>query len=237
MPSLSFMAFSIFSRLKILLWAGGFIVSGLAGFSAEAEPVRYAAIGDSYTVCQGVAKTDCWPVVLTRHLALAGIDIELVANPSRTGWRVEEAIAQELPVYEKVRPTFATLLIGVNDWVHGSGKNKFTSNLKKLMDRMTQELPRKERLLIVTVPDFSCAPRGESYGYGRNIAKGITRYNAILKKEAKERGLFVVDIFPLSQTFCKQPEMFVEDGIHPSAKQYALWEELIFPVAHEILSR
>jgi len=176
-------------------------------------------------------------MLLARHLTQAGIDIERVANPSRTGWRVEEAIEYELPVYEKSKPTFATLLIGVNDWVHGSGKNKFTANLKNLMDRMLNELPHRERLLVITVPDFSCAPRGESYGYGRNIAKGISKYNTIIKKQARERGLFVVDIFPLSQTFCNRPEMFVEDGIHPSAKQYALWEELIFPVAHEILSR
>ena len=237
MPSLFSMAFSIFSRLKILLWVGVIIIFGPDGFSAEAEPLRYAAIGDSYTICQGVAQTDCWPVLLTRHLIEAGVDIELVANPSRTGWRVEEAIEHELPVYEKAKPTFATLLIGVNDWVHGSGKNKFTSNLIKLMDRMMNELPDRKRLLIVTLPDFSCAPRGESYGYGRNIAKGISRYNAIIKKQAEERGLLVVDIFPLSQTFCNRPEMFVGDGIHPSAKQYVLWEELIFPLAHKILRR
>ena len=102
---------------------------------------------------------------------------------------------------------------------------------------MMRGLRKPDRLLIVTVPDFSCAPRGKSYGYGRNIAKGISKYNAIIKKEAKERGLLVVDIFPLSQTFCNRPEMFVEDGIHPSAKQYALWEKLIFPVAHEILRK
>lgn len=103
------------------------------------------------------------------------------------------------------------------------------------MDTMVRVLPQPDRLLIVTIPDFSCAPRGESYGYGRNIAKGISRYNAIIEKEAGLRGLLVADIFPLSQTFCNQQEMFVEDGIHPSAKQYAQWEKLIFPVAHKIL--
>jgi lysophospholipase L1-like esterase len=235
MPPLSAKASSSFSRLKIFFLILGFLIFGFDGFSAQAEPVRYVAIGDSYTICQGVAQADCWPTVLTRHLAEAGIDIELVANPSKTGWRVGDAIERELPVFENSKPAFATLLIGVNDWVHGSGRNKFTSNLKIIMDRMIKELPQKQRLLIVTVPDFSCAPRGESYGYGRNIAKGISRYNAIIKKEAGARGLLVVDIFPLSQTFCDQPEMFVDDGIHPSAKQYALWEELIFPVALKIL--
>lgn len=235
MPSPSDQAPSILSRLKIVFLVPGLFIFVLDAFSAEAEPIRYVAIGDSYTICQGVAQADCWPTVLTRHLKEAGIDIELVANPAQTGWRVGDAIAKELPVYKNSRPSFATLLIGVNDWVHGSGKNKFTSNLKIILDRMQDELPHRSRLLVVTVPDFSCAPRGESYGYGRNIAKGISKYNAIINKEARVRGLSVVDIFPLSQTFCNQPEMYVEDGIHPSAKQYALWEELIFPVAHEIL--
>jgi acyl-CoA thioesterase I len=211
------------------------LFSGFGAPPVNAETVRYVAIGDSYTICEGVAEKDCWPTLLTRHLVDAGIEIELITNPSRTGWKVEDAIRDELPVFEKSRPTFATLLIGVNDWVHGSGKNKFTSGLRTLLDRMQKELPRPRRLLIVTIPDFSCAPRGESYSYGRNIAKGIARYNAIIQKEAKKRSLAVVNIFPLSQTFCDQREMFVEDGIHPSAKQYVLWEQLIFPVAHKIL--
>jgi lysophospholipase L1-like esterase len=237
MPSFSVMAALIFPRLKMVPVVFGFFIFGPGGSPAEAGPIRYVAIGDSYTICQGVDQTDCWPNLLTRHLTETGLDIELVANPSKTGWRVGEAIEHALPVYEKAKPTFATLLIGVNDWVHGSGKNKFTSHLKIIMDRMMRGLRKPDRLLVVTVPDFSCAPRGKSYGYGRNIAKGISKYNAIIKKEAKERGLLVVDIFPLSQTFCNRPEMFVEDGIHPSAKQYALWEGLIFPVAHEILRK
>jgi acyl-CoA thioesterase I len=221
-------------RLRSVVFAV-FIFSGWGALFADAETIRYVAIGDSYTICEGVAEKDCWPALLTRHLVDAGIDIELTANPARTGWRVDEAIRHELAVFENTRPTFATLLIGVNDWVHGSGVNKFTSNLILLMDRMQKQLPRPERLLIVTLPDFSCAPRGETYGYGRNIAKGISRYNAILKKQAQERGLTVVDIFPLSQTFCNREDMFVDDGIHPSAKQYALWERLIFPEAYKIL--
>lgn len=212
-----------------------FLFSGLGALSAETEKIRYVAIGDSYTICEGVAEKDCWPALLTRHLLDAGIDIELTANPSRTGWKVEDTIRDELPVFAEANPTFATLLIGVNDWVHGSGRNKFTSLLKTLMDRMRDELPRPERLLIITIPDFSCAPRGEAYSYGRNISKGISRYNAIIQKEAKERRPTVVDIFPLSQTFCNRAKMFVEDGIHPSARQYAIWEQLIFPEAYKVL--
>lgn len=207
------------------------------GASVRSETVRYAAVGDSYTFCEGVAAQDCWPALLTRSLVAAGVDIKLAANTSRTGWKVEDVVREELSIFIEARPTFATLLIGVNDWVRGSGRRKFTFYLKTLMDRMQEELPGPERLLIVTIPDFSCAPRGETYGYGRNIARGISIYNAILRREAQARGFSLVDIFPLSQTFCNRPEMFVEDGIHPSAGQYALWERLIFPEAYKILRR
>jgi len=214
---------------------GVFILSGANLFPAHAETIRYVAVGDSYTICEGVAEKDCWPALLTRHLVSSGVDIELTANPSQTGWKVEDAIRDELPAFENANPTFVTLLIGVNDWIHGSGRNKFIANLRILLDRMQKELPRPERLLIVTLPDFSCAPRGEIHGYGRNISRGILKYNAIIQKEATVRGLPVADIFPLSQTFCDQKNMFVEDGIHPSARQYILWEQLIFPEAYKLL--
>ncbi len=213
-----------------------FLIS-LNSVTAQAGSIRYVAIGDSYTICEGVAKTDCWPTLLTKNLAAAGIEIELAANPARTGWRVQEAIENELPVFAAANPEFATLLIGVNDWVRGSGRKKFTAQLGILMDRMLAKLPTADRLLVITIPDFSCAPESERYGYGRNIAKGISAYNNIIKGQAKKRGLPVVDLFPLSQKFCDRPEMFVEDGIHPSAKQYALWEGLIFPQALKILNR
>ncbi|NIP99612.1 MAG: hypothetical protein GWM98_03570, partial [Nitrospinaceae bacterium] len=171
------------------------------------------------------------------HLRTEGVPVHLVANPSRTGWTVAQAIEHELPVFKKWRPDFATLLIGINDWVRGSGRNKFTRGLRHLMDRMLEILPSPDRLIVLTLPDLSCAPRGERYGYGRNIRRGVVRYNAIIRTEAEKRNLPVVDLFPLSQTFCGRPEMFVEDGIHPAAGQYAEWEKLIFPLAYRILNQ
>ena len=31
------------------------------------------------------------------------------------------------------------------------------------------------------------------------------------------------------------PELIAADGLHPSAKTYAMWEELIFPAARDLL--
>src|SRR5437868_3392847 len=85
----------------------------------EKADIRYVAIGDSYTIGEGAEPREAWPVLLTKHLQANGIDIDLVANPSRTGWTTLNAIDRELPVFVQEKPTFATLMIGVNDWVQG----------------------------------------------------------------------------------------------------------------------
>src|SRR5689334_4034095 len=79
----------------------------------EAATIRYVAIGDSYTIGEGAQPGEAWPNLLTKHLSDRGIDIELVANPSRTGWTTLNALNSEMPVFVQARPNFATLLIGV----------------------------------------------------------------------------------------------------------------------------
>lgn len=46
-----------------------------------------------------------------------------------------------------------------------------------------------------------------------------------------------VDIFPISQQMKNNKELVAADGLHPSAKEYAIWETLIFPAAKQLLSK
>ena len=55
--------------------------------------------------------------------------------------------------------------------------------------------------------------------------------------EAKKRQLGVVDIYPLSKEMGNDRSLVAEDGLHPSAKEYAEWEKLIFPAALELSRR
>jgi lysophospholipase L1-like esterase len=102
---------------------------------------------------------------------------------------------------------------------------------------MLAVLPKKDRLLIVTVPDFSVTPTGARYSRGRNISEGLTRFNEIINDEAKKRSLKVVDVFPTSKAMKNDPSLIAADGLHPSAKEYAEWEKLIFPAAFELLKK
>jgi acyl-CoA thioesterase I len=218
----------------------GFAITVAAMASGAQEkidnPIRYVAIGDSYSIGEGASPEQSWPAILTRHLNARGLHVDLIANPSVTGWTTQQAIDRELPVFVPSKPTFATLQIGVNDWVQGVDEETFRKHFVSLIDQMLAVLPDKKRLVVVTIPDFGVTPTGGRYARGRNISEGITRFNQIINEEAKKRGLKVVDVFPLSQAM-KDSSLVAADGLHPSAKEYAEWEKLIFPIVLELLQR
>jgi len=178
---------------------------------------------------------ESWPTLLAHHLSRSGRPTELVSNPSRTGWTTAEAIAHELPLFRAAQPDFATLMIGVNDWVQGVEPAVFRERLAHLMDEMLAILPNEQRLLVVNIPDFSVTPDGPTYARGCDICAGLTSFNRIIAEEAQRRRLSVVDIFPISQQMRGRPELIAADGLHPSAEAYALWEESIFPAARAVL--
>ena len=215
---------------------------------------RYVALGDSYTICEGTSWEKSWPVILTERLSNAGVPIQLVANPSRTGWTTQDLIDNELPVFDSSSPTFATLLIGVNDWVQGVDAETFHKNLNYIIDHVinkisgrrqetdavTHKLPTaaaNSKLVLITIPDFSVTPDGPKYSKGRNIAEGLTAFNKILMSEAEKRKLKCVDIFPISQRMKDNPDLVSKDNLHPSAKEYAIWENLIYPVVYGVLKK
>src|SRR5213596_3562591 len=209
----------------------------MAQSNTNKEKLRYAVIGDSYSCGEGAKPGESWTALLTQHLKAQGLDVDLVSNPSVTGWTTKDAIDKELPKFVNSSPNFATLLIGVNDWVRGIDETTFRNRFSYLLDQMLAVLPNKKHLLVVTIPDFGVTPTGSKYSRGRNIHEGIKQFNQIISEEAGKRGLKVVDIFPLSKKMGKDKSLVAKDGLHPSAKAYAEWEKIISPVVLELLTK
>ncbi len=205
-------------------------------FQKENAPVKYIAFGDSYTICTGTSNdNEHWPDILARHLTEAGIKTELIANPSRNGFSTQNLIDNELPFLKDKTIDLATLLIGVNDWVRQIDIETYHKNLNYSIDEIQKKLSNKNNLVLITIPDFGVTPQGAQYGSGRNISKGINEFNDIIKAEAKKRGLVCVDIYPVSLQMKHNKELTATDGLHPSAKEYAIWETLILPEVKKLL--
>src|SRR3989475_713531 len=213
-----------------------FLFLNFAMAQPEVQRIRYAVVGDSYSCGEGASPKESWPALLTQHLNAQGLQVDFVSNPSVTGWTTKDAIDRELPKFVNSNPNFATLLIGVNDWVQGVDETTFRNRFSYLVDQMLAVLPNKKRLLVVTIPDFGVTPTGPKYSRGRNIHEGILRFNQVVTEEARKRGLEVVDIFPLSKKMGQDKSLVAKDGLHPSAKEYAEWEKIIFPAALELLT-
>ncbi len=205
--------------------------------ASAGKAIRYAVVGDSYSIGEGATEAESWPALLARHLTKSGQEVELVVNPARTGWTTAEAIAHELAPFRASRPDFGTLMLGVNDCVQGVEAAPFRARLARIMDEMGEVLPNEKRLLVVNIPDFSVTPAGPTYARGRDIRAGLIEFNRIVAEEAERRGLTMVDIFPLSQRMGEDPSLVAGDGLHPTAKAYASWEELIFPAAQRLLGK
>jgi len=196
----------------------------------NANPMRYVAIGDSYTIATGIEEKNSWPSQLTQKLKSAGIKINLIEILGMRGATSQQTLNEIMPLLKNLEPEFVTLLIGVNDWIReGISSSKFKTRIKSLIDKIQSNLPPPKKLLLITIPDFSCSPQKKNWGYGKSATNGITRLNKILKTEAELRDLVIVDIYSLSQNLCSQVGMFSDDGVHPSALQYSKWVDLIFP--------
>jgi acyl-CoA thioesterase I len=206
------------------------------GFRLQNKPsVRYLPLGDSYTICTGASKEEAWPTLLTSQLNEKGINCVLMDNPARNGYSTQDLIDYELPLLKKYKPEFVTLLIGVNDWVRGVTEDDFQKNYKYILDEVQKNISKKENILLITIPNFGVTPNGKNYSRGRDIGKGISEFNSFIKSEGKERNLSVVDIFEISEKMGVDASVVAKDGLHPSAKEYAVWETMILPKAMELL--
>jgi lysophospholipase L1-like esterase len=203
----------------------------------DPAPLRYVALGDSYTI--GTALDDAddrWPDRLVAGLGPLPPTLELVANLAVNGFTSGDLIEHELPALDGLRPGFASVLIGVNDVVQGVPPAVYEANLTRILDDLRGLLPAN-RIVTVATPDYTVTPQGAAYGDPATQAAGIRSNNGILAALARERGIAFVDIHDLSLRAAADDSLVAPDGLHPSGIQYALGVERILPVVAGLIGR
>jgi lysophospholipase L1-like esterase len=198
-------------------------------------PLRYVALGDSYTIGTAVARPeDRWPDRLVAALGDATPGLRLVANLGVNGFTSADVIAHELPRLDDLRPEFVSLLVGVNDVVQGVPDAGYHGNVERILEDLLGRLGAG-RIVAVSTPDYTVTPRGGDYGDAAQQAARIVRSNAILHDVAAAHGIAWVDIHDLSLRAATERSLVAADGLHPSGEQYALWVERIAPVVRPLL--
>lgn len=199
------------------------LVSGADG--GVAGPVRYLALGDSFTIGTGTPENLNFPSQLRGLLQKRGRRVRL-ENVAVNGYSTKELIRDELPALEVVKPTHVTLAVGANDLVRGSGPAEYRARLKQIFARLTAAGLSGPRLLVLPQPDWSQAPIAEAFGDRDELKTRIEAYNAILAEETKLAGGIYVDLWPLMQEQGAK-KLFTSDGLHPSQKAYTAWAQAL----------
>lgn len=196
--------------------------------------LHYLALGDSYTVGEAVAAHQCWPAELVQHLRRAGMLIDDPYIVAVTGWTTDE-LAQGMdaaslaPMYDLV-----TLQIGVNNQYRGRTADDYRDQLAGLLARAIGLAGgHAAHVVVVSIPDWGVTRFAREQGRDRTrIAAELDAYNAIARDESHRAGARFIDITGISRA---HPDLVADDGLHPSAAQYALWVEAIESIVRAAL--
>jgi lysophospholipase L1-like esterase len=197
----------------------------------EGRVRRFLALGDSYTIGEGVDPADRWPSRLHASLTTSGIEIGEPEIIAQTGWATDELQA----AIKAADPTgpydLVSLLIGVNNQFRGRLLGEFRAQFRKLVDTALKLAGgRPKRLLILSIPDWSVTPFAEDRDRAATAAQ-LDKFNDVCRKEAAERWARYVDITAVSRKYGHLPEYLTSDGLHPSGRMYAEWARLVEPEA------
>ncbi|MCJ7621875.1 MAG: SGNH/GDSL hydrolase family protein [Anaerolineaceae bacterium] len=197
--------------------------------------MKILALGNSYTIGEGVSVSESWPVQLAESLNQKGIDIEDLKIIAQTGWRTDELLGCiESSNPEKHYP-LVTLLIGVNNQYRGCPADEYRLDFRELLQKAVAFAgDDPTRVIVLSIPDWGVTPFAEGRDRGK-IALEIDLFNAANLEETCLAGAHYVDVTPISRMAGGNSEYLAPDGLHPSGCMYAEWVKLILPKAIQIL--
>ena len=200
--------------------------------------LSYLALGDSYTIGEGVDAAGRWPVQLAAALRTHGIDLADPRILATTGWTTDELWAAMDAAEPLGAWDFVSLLIGVNNQYRGRSVDDYVGEFHRLLRRaIALAGDRVDRVLVLSIPDWGVTPFAIQSGRDRiRIADELDACNAAARDACAARGIAFVDITPASRALGGAPEMLADDGLHPSAAMYVEWMRLALPAARRLMS-
>lgn len=192
----------------------------------------YLALGDSYTIGTSVAAQESFPYQLVDSLKKEQINLSSIKVIAQNGWTTTDLLQAIEREKLQNKYKFVTLLIGVNNQFRGGSKQVYENEFKVLLETAINFAGgNKKHVFVLSIPDYAVTP------FGRNnteISKEIDEFNAINKRITEQTGCYYLDITPISRLAKNDIALIAQDGLHPSAKMYAMW---VFELKKQMLKQ
>jgi lysophospholipase L1-like esterase len=187
----------------------------------------YLALGDSYTIGEGVPTNERWPVQLVERLRERGFKVAPPKIIARTGWTTLDLIRnieQEINVQRDF--DMVSILIGVNNQYQNKPISVYEEQLREIFRKAIFHCKHMEKgVFAVSIPDYGATPFGANNAEA--IGLEIDRFNAVFRSVAEEFNVPFYNITPISREAASNRELVAGDNLHPSGLMYTLWVDLI----------
>ncbi len=206
--------------------------------SQDQQTLSYLALGDSYTIGEGVDEKERYPVQLVNSLNQRGkyrfSSPQIIA---KTGWTVDELEAGiKASTINPDGYDLVTLLIGVNNQYRGRPVGEFEMEFEALLKRAIGfARGEKDHVIVLSIPDWGVTPFAlDKSADQAKVAREIDAYNLAKRSVCSQMGIVFVDIADDYREIGFQTKMVVEDDLHPSGLVYSRWSEKLLTQVQKI---
>jgi lysophospholipase L1-like esterase len=183
----------------------------------------YLALGDSYTIGEGVPIFENFPYQMVQMLRKKGIPIYAPEIIAKTGWTTFELAQHVLHAQFNHAYDFVTLLIGVNNQYRNLTTEEYKSDFEFLLKKaihFSGENPR--HVMVLSIPDWGVTPFAKGKDQEK-ISEAIDEFNRINKHLSDEAGVHYINITPSSREAKSDTSLLAPDNLHYSQKEYQKW--------------
>ena len=191
------------------------------------HPITYLALGDSYTIGEGLPLQDSFPYQLVQLLRQNGQHTHAPEIIAQTGWTTQELATQLIHTQLEANYDWVSLLAGVNNQYRGLSVDEFAEEYEFLIHKAIHLSKTAEKgVITLTIPDWTITP------FGLNDTKEVSRqpisvFNEQVKLLSEKHGIRCIDIAASCKQAAQSESGLCKDGLHYSATTHGDWCKLI----------
>jgi lysophospholipase L1-like esterase len=187
------------------------------------HPITYLALGDSYTIGEGLPLHDSFPYQLIQLLRQNGQHTHAPEIIAQTGWTTQELATHLIHTQVEASYDWVSLLAGVNNQYRGLSVDEFAEEYEFLIHKAIHLSKTAEKgVFTITIPDWTLTP------FGLKDTKEVSRepiaaFNAQVKRLSEKLGIRCVDISASCMQAAQSESGLCKDGLHYSAATHGDW--------------
>jgi lysophospholipase L1-like esterase len=190
------------------------------------HPATYLALGDSYTIGEGVPLHENYPYQLVQLLRKKGQHLHAAEVIARTGWTSTELGEHLIHTQLEEKYDWVSLLIGVNNHYRGMTVSDFHTDLQFLVGKCIHLCRQEEKgVWVLGIPDWTVTPFAAQAD--QRERSPLTEFNERVKTLSTSLKVNYLDLTASSRYAAEDPEGLCTDGLHYSGKTYRTWAELL----------